>query len=103
MKRANGLLPIIILGAVIRGVFILIRVGDLAVVVRFFFHGLLFFIKDLLATRRRATRMSRCMSASTWARKRGMSSNNSSLMCSIPLGERVIKLGQLMVRIRRKS
>jgi hypothetical protein len=36
-----------------------------------------------------------------WARKRGMSS--SSLIRSIPLGERVIKLGQLMVRIRRKS
>jgi hypothetical protein len=91
------------LGAVIRDVFILIRVGDLTVVVRFFFLGLLFFIKDLLAMRRRATRMSRCTSASTWARKRGMSSSNSSLIRSIPLGERVIKLGQLMVGIRRKS
>jgi hypothetical protein len=91
------------LGAIIRGVFILIRVGDLAVVVGYFFFGLLFFINDLLATRRRATRVSRCMSASTWARKRGMSSSNSSLIRSIPLGEWVIKLGQLMVRIRRKS
>jgi hypothetical protein len=80
------------LGAIIRGAFILIRVGDLAVVVRFFFLGLLFFIKDLLATRRRAARMSKCMSASTWARKRGMSSSNSSLIRSIPLSERVIKL-----------
>jgi hypothetical protein len=91
------------LGTVIRCVFILIRVRDLAVFVRFFFLGLLFFIKDLLATRRRVTRTSRGMSASMWARKRGMSSCNSSLIRSIPLGERVIKLGQLMVRIRRKS
>jgi hypothetical protein len=91
------------LGAIIRGVFILIRVGDLAVVVRFFFLGLLFFIKDLLATRRRATRMSRCMSASTWARKRGMSSSNSSVIHNIPLDERFINLGQLIVRIHRKS
>jgi hypothetical protein len=91
------------LGAVIRCVFVLIRVGDLTVVVRFFFLGLLFFIKDLLATRRRATRTSRGTSASTWVRKRGMSSSNSSLIRSIPLGEWVIKLWQLMIRIRRKS
>jgi hypothetical protein len=92
------------LGAVIRCVFILIQVRDLVVVVRFFFLGLLVFIKNLLATRRRATRTSRGTSASTWARKRGMSSSNSNsnLIRSIPLGERVIKLGQLMVRIRRK-
>jgi DNA modification methylase len=91
------------LGAIIRGVFILIRVGDLMIVVGFFFLGLLFFIKDLLAMRRRAMRASRCTSASTWARKRGMSNSNSNLIRSIPLDERVIKLGQLMVRIRRKS
>jgi hypothetical protein len=91
------------LGAIIRGVFILIRVGDFMVVVGFFFLGLLFFIKDLLATRRRATRVSRYTSASMWARKRSMSSSNSGLIHSIPLGERVIKLGQLMVRIHRKS
>jgi hypothetical protein len=91
------------LGAIIRCVFILIRVGDLVVVVRFFFLGLLFFIKDLLAMRRRAMRTSRCTSVSTWARKRGMSSSNSSLIRSIPLSERVIKHWQLMVRIRRKS
>jgi hypothetical protein len=62
------------------------------VVVRFFFLGLFFFIKDLLATRRRATRASRGTSASTWARKRGMSSSNSSLIRGIPLGKGVIKL-----------
>jgi hypothetical protein len=90
------------LGAIIRGVFILIRVGDFTVVMGFFFLGLLFFIKDLLATRRRAMRASRCMSASTWVRKRSMSSSNGGLIRGIPLGERVIKLGQLMVRIRRK-
>jgi hypothetical protein len=73
------------------------------VVVRFFFLGLFFFVKDLLATRRRATRTSGGMSASTWAMKRGMSSSNSSLIRGIPLGERVIKLRQLMVGIRRKS
>jgi hypothetical protein len=81
------------LGAIIKGVFILIRVWDFTVVVGFFFLDLLFFIKDLLAMRRRATRTSSCTSASTWVRKRSMSSSNSGLIRGIPLGEWIIKLG----------
>jgi hypothetical protein len=53
--------------------------------------------------RRRAMRVRRCMSASTWARKRSMSSSNSSLILGIPLGEWIIKLGQLMVWVRGKA
>jgi hypothetical protein len=90
------------LGVLIGGILILIRVGDLAVVVGFFFLGLFLFIKDLLATRRRATRASRSTGALTWARKWSMSSSNGSLIRSIPLGKWDIKLEQLMVGIRRK-
>jgi hypothetical protein len=102
-KEQGGLLLIIILGVLIGGILILIRVGYLAVVVGFFFLGLFLFIKDLLAARRRATRACRSTGASTWARKWSMSSSNGSLIHSIPLSKWVIKLGQLMVGIRRKS
>jgi hypothetical protein len=80
-KEQGGLLLIIILGVLIGGILILIliRVGDLAVVVGFFFLGLFLFIKDFLATRRRATRACRSTGASTWARKWSMSSSNGGL------------------------
>jgi hypothetical protein len=102
-KEQGGLLLIIILGVLIGGILILIRVRDLMVVVGFFFLGLFLFIKDILATRRRAMRASRSTGALMWARKWSMSSSNGGLIHSIPLGKWVIKLGQLMVGIRRKS
>jgi hypothetical protein len=102
-KEQGGLLLIIILGVLIGGILIVIRVGYLAVVVGFFFLGLFLFIKDLLAMRRRVTRVCRSTGASTWARKWSMSSSNGGLIRSIPLGKWVIKLGQLMVGIRWKS
>jgi hypothetical protein len=101
-KEQEGLLLIIILGILIGGILILIRVGDLAVVGGCFFFGLFLFIKNLLAARRRATGASRGMGALTWARKRSMSSSNGGLIRSNPFGEWVIKLRQLMVGIRRK-
>jgi hypothetical protein len=101
-KEQRGLLLIIILGVLIRGILILVQVEDLTVVGRCFFLGFFLFIKNLLAVRRRATRASRGTGALTWARKWSMSSSNGGLIRRIPFGKWVIKLGQLMVGIRRK-
>jgi hypothetical protein len=43
------------LGAIIRGILVLMGVGVLGVVTGLFFFGLLVFIKDFLTTGRRAT------------------------------------------------
>jgi len=84
------------LGGVLGGVLIFSGVGVLAVVEGCVFFGFFILIKNLLATWRCTARGSRRMvtrrtSLATSTRKRSMSSGDSGLIGSIPLGEGIIK------------
>ena len=96
-KEHEVYLLIIILGGVLGGVLIFFRVRVLAVVEGRIFLGLLFLIKDLLATWRSMAGRSRSAvtrraSLATSSGKWCMCSCNGGLIGGVPLSERIIKL-----------